>query len=178
MSLDLALIVFHHADRADRAYADVHDAVGDAQWMSKIAFAERHKHHRLVIRGTIAGRYVDFDGEGDATNDSAVHGAAVGAAAGLLLGPAGMAAGMVAGAAAGGTSGARSAPEMHDALIDQVRAELETGESAVVCLAPPNEVDDLVRAFATSDGRLVRHALTPEAAGALEAAVADRPAAG
>src|SRR4051794_28061684 len=67
--------------RTDRlrahAYADVHDALGDRAWMLKIAFAERHKHHRLVLRGTIAGRYVDIDDEGDATNASAVHGAAI-----------------------------------------------------------------------------------------------------
>lgn len=175
MSLDLALIVFGHTDAADHAYADVHDALGDRSWMLKIAFAERHRHHRLVIRGTIAGRYVDVDDEGDAANEDAARGAVIGAAAGLLLGPAGLAAGMTAGAAIGGTEGARSAPELHDALIDQVRAELAVGESAVVCLASPEDVDDLIDAFAATGGRVVRHTLTQQAAEALEAAVADRP---
>jgi uncharacterized membrane protein len=177
MSLDLALIVFQHTDRADRAYADVHDAVGDAAWQLRIAFAERHRH-RLVVRGTFAGHYVDYDGEGDAANASAVRGAAVGAAAGILLGPAGMAAGMVAGAAAGGREGALSAPEVHDALIDQVGAELEKGQSAIVYLASAQEVDDLMAVFESTGGRLVRHSLTPAAVAALGAAVADRPAAG
>src|SRR3954470_21148373 len=113
MSLDIAVLVFRHTSGADHAYANVHDVVGDAGWMHKLAFAEHHGNDRMVIRGTIAGHYVDVDGEGDVTGSKAVHGAEAGAAAGALLGPPGMAAGMVAGVAVRGPRQARAGPRGH-----------------------------------------------------------------
>src|SRR5881275_1980366 len=109
--------------------------------MHKLAFAEHHRHDRMVIRGTVAGRYVDVDGEGDVTGKKAVHGAEAGAAAGALLGPLGVAAGMTAGVAIGGLRQARSVPEFHSALVDELRAEVPKGGSAVVLLAAPEAVE-------------------------------------
>jgi hypothetical protein len=65
MSLDLALMIFDHTEGAERAYADVRDASGDAPWVHEIAFVEHHRHDRIVVRGTFAGRYVDLDEQGD-----------------------------------------------------------------------------------------------------------------
>ena len=175
MSLDLALLVFHRTEGADYAYSNVHDAVGEVPWTGEIAFAEHHRHDRMVVRGTIAGHYVDVDGEGDVTGKRAVHGAEAGAAAGALLGPPGFAAGMVAGAAVGGLTQARSVPEFHSARVDELRSEVPQGHSAVVLLAPPGEVDEMVAAFGGEEGTLVRHYLSPEAAKVLEDAVSGSP---
>jgi uncharacterized membrane protein len=98
-----------------------------------------------------------------------------GAVAGAFFGPAGFAAGLVAGGAAGGLSEADHAPHLHDALIDDVRSEVPQKSSAVLLLASPEHVDAMVDAFDGSDGRLVRHHLSPEEAQALESAVAGRP---
>ena len=54
--LDLAVIVFKHAEGADHAYADVLGEHGDASWVHEIALVEHHRHDRLVVRGTFAGR--------------------------------------------------------------------------------------------------------------------------
>jgi hypothetical protein len=54
-------------------------------------------------------------------------------------------------------SEADHAPHLHDALIDDVRSEVPQKSSAAL------------------DGRLVRHHLSPEAAQALESAVAGSP---
>jgi hypothetical protein len=43
VSLDLALLVFDHAEGAERAYADVLDASGQAPWVHEIAFVEHHR---------------------------------------------------------------------------------------------------------------------------------------
>src|SRR4051812_5950606 len=93
MSHDIAVLSFPHASGAEHAYARVQQAAGDADWTHKVAFAEHHRHDRMVIRGTVADHYVDIDGEGDVTGSKAVHGLEVGGAAGLLLGPAGLAVG-------------------------------------------------------------------------------------
>jgi uncharacterized membrane protein len=175
MSLDLAVLVFHRTEGAELAYSNVHDAVGQVPWEGEIAFAEHHRHGRIVVRGTIAGRYVDVDGEGDVTGKRAAHGAEAGAIAGVPLGPPGMAVGMVAGAALGGLSQARSVPEFHSALIDELRKEVPQGQSAIVLLGAPADVEAMLGAFEEEKGSLVRHHLSPEAAQVLKDAVSESP---
>src|SRR3954449_10695821 len=116
MSLDLALTIFGHIEGAERAYADVLDRSDGAPWVHEIAFVEHHRHDRIVVRGTFAGRYVDIDERGDVIGKRTAEGALTGAVAGVLFGPAGIAVGLVGGATAGGLSEADRAPHLHDAL--------------------------------------------------------------
>ena len=176
MSLDLALEVFAHIAGADHAYADVLDAVGDVPWVHEIALVEHHRRDRVVIRGSFAGRYVDIEDQSDPIGRRTAEGALTGAVAGVFFGPAGLAVGLVGGAVAGGVAQA-GVPELHDALIDEVRADVPQGSSAVVLLAGPDHVDAMVSAFEGRGGRLVRRHLSREAARALEDAVAGRPSA-
>jgi uncharacterized membrane protein len=175
MSLDLALMIFDRVEGAERAYSDVLGAAHDAPWVHEIAFVEHHRHDRIVVRGTFAGRYLDLDDQGDVIGKRTTEGALTGAVAGAFFGPAGFAAGLVAGGAAGGLSEADHAPHLHDALIDDVRSEVPAKSSAVLLLASPEHVDAMVAAFDGGRGRLVRHHLSPEEAQALERAVAGRP---
>jgi uncharacterized membrane protein len=175
MSLDLALMIFDHVEGAERAYSDVLGAAHAAPWVHEIAFVEHHRHDRIVVRGTFAGRYLDLDDQGDVIGKRTTEGALTGAVAGAFFGPAGFAAGLVAGGAAGGLSEADHATHLHDALIDDVRSEVPQKSSAVLLLASPEHVDAMVDAFDGGDGRLVRHHLSPEEAQALERAVAGRP---
>ncbi len=175
MSLDLALMIFDHVEGAERAYADVLDASRDSPWVHEIAFVEHHRHDRIVVRGTFAGRYIDLDDQGDVIGKRTAEGALTGAVVGIFFGPMGLAVGLVGGGTAGGLSESKHVPHLHDAFIDEVRAEVPEKSSALLLLAAPGHVDAMVAAFEGRGGRLVRHHLTPEAAQALEAAVAGRP---
>ena len=175
MSLDLALMVFDHVEGAERAYTHLPGASASGPWVHEIAFVEHHRHDRIVVRGTFAGRYVDIDEQGDAIGKRTAEGALTGAVVGGLFGPPGFAAGLVVGGTAGGLDEAAHVTHLHDAFLDDVRAEVPVKSSAIVLLASPDHVDSMVAAFEGQGGRLVRHHLTPQAAQALEDAVAGRP---
>jgi hypothetical protein len=165
MSLDLALAVFPRIEGADHAYADVLDVTGDVPWVHEIALVEHHRRDRLVIRGTFAGRYVDEDDQRDPIGKKTAEGALTGAIAGVLFGGGGI---------AGGMTEAR-VPELHDALFDEVRADVPEKSSAVVLLAAPDHVDAMAAAFAGRGGQIIRRHLSADAARAFEAAVQARP---
>jgi hypothetical protein len=130
---------------------------------------------RIVVRGTFAGRYLGLDDQGDVIGKRTTEGAPNGRRRGRVLRP-----GRVRRRPRGrrrrrGVSEADHAPHLHDALIDDVRSEVPQKSSAVLLLASPEHVGAMVDAFDGSDGRLVRHHLSPEEAQALESAVAGRP---
>jgi uncharacterized membrane protein len=171
--LDLALLVFEHTEGAERAYSRV--PTQGVRWAQEIAFAEHHRHDRIVVRGTVAGHYVDADDEQRFIGPRTAEGALGGATVGLLLGPPGVAVGLVGGGLAGSVSEERSGPHLRSALFDLVRQEVPEGASALLLLASPDDVDAMASSLEGQDGRLVRHHLSAETAGALQAAVADSP---
>jgi uncharacterized membrane protein len=175
VGLDLALIVFEHTEGAERAYSRV--STEGAVWAKEVAFVEHHRHDRIVVRGTIAGHYVDADDEQEFIGTRTVEGALGGAAVGALLGPPGIAAGLVGGGLAGSVAEERRGPHLRSALFDEVRREVPEGSSALILLATAADVDAMVEALEGQNGRPVRHHLTAEAASALQAAVADSPSA-
>ena len=175
MSLDLALLAFAHTEGAERAYSDVLDSASEAPWIREIAFVEHHKHDRIVVRGTFAGRYVDIEDESDPIGKKTVEGALTGAVVGALFGPPGFAAGIVSGGLVGAHAQAAPVPELHGAFFDEIRADVPEGSSALILLAAPAHVDAMVAALEGHHGTLVRHHLTAETAQALEAAVAGSP---
>jgi uncharacterized membrane protein len=176
MSLDLAVMVFSRIDGADHAYADACEAGGDAAWLREAAVVEHHRHDRISVRGTVAGHYVDADDEGDVVGKRALEGALTGAVAGAVFGPAGIAAGLAAGGTVGGVSEAHSAPHLHSALFDEVRADVPQKSSAIVLLAAPSHVDEMVAALeGHKDTQLVRRRLSDDVARSLQDAVASSP---
>jgi uncharacterized membrane protein len=175
MSLDLVLMVFDRIEAAELAYADLPAAPLRAPWIHEIAFVEHHRHDRVVVRGTFAGRYVDVDDRGDVIGKRTAEGALTGAVAGAFFGPTGFAVGLAIGATAGGVKEAEHAPYLHDAFVDELRAEVPEKSSAILLLASPEHVEAMVDAFKGSGSRLVRHHLLPEEAQALEAAVVGSP---
>ena len=173
--LDIAIVVFDHVDGADHAYASVLERSAHAPWMDHVALVEHHRHDRIVVRGTFAGRYVDIDERGEVIGRRTAEGALTGAVVGLFFGPMGLAAGIVGGGAVGGASEAHAVPQLHDAFIDEVRSGVPEKSSGVLLLATAEHVDAMVAAFEGHHGTVVRHQLSPEAALALEQAVAGRP---
>ena len=86
MSLDLALLVFDHIEGAERAYAS--HARGRRQrrpGSTRSSFVEHHRHDRVVVRGTFAGRYVDVDERGDVIGKRTAEGALTGALVGIAV---------------------------------------------------------------------------------------------
>src|SRR3954470_17376678 len=175
MSLDLALLVFDRIEGAERAYAAMLETAGRPSWVHEVSFVEHHRHDRIVVRGTFAGRYVDVDERGDVIGKRTGEGALTGAVAGAVFGPPGFAVGLVAGATAGGLSESEHAPHLHDAFMDELRSEVPQKSSALLLLAAPEHVDAMVASLDGHGGRLVRHHLSAEAALALEDAVAGHP---
>ena len=174
---DFALMVFKHTGGAEQAYSRAPSDVDGVRWSQEIAFVEHHGHDRIVVRGTVAGHYVDADDDGDFIGPKTAEGALGGAAVGVLGGPPGLAAGFVTGGIVGGLAQEHSGPRLRSALFDEVRNEVPEGSSAVILFAPPEHVDAMVAAFEGQDGRLVRHRLTADQAEALKAAVAGSPSA-
>jgi uncharacterized membrane protein len=175
MSLDLALVVFPHADGAERAYADARDRWGDEPWIDEIALVERHRHDRIIVRGTFAGRYVDVDDKADVTGKDTAVGALTGGVVGAAFGPLGIAVGLVGGATAGGIIESDKLPELHDAFFDELRADVPEGSSAVVLFAAPDHVQTMVRELESEGGETVLHHLTDDQAKALADAVSGDP---
>ena len=175
--LDLAVMVFDHTEGAERAYSDVRSEVGGVPWAQEVAFVEHHGHDRIVVRGEFAGHYIDVDDAERFIGRKTAEGALTGAVAGVVFGPPGIAAGLVGGGIAGSVSEEHSGPKLRSAFFDEVRTDVPEGSSAIILLAAADHVDAMVAALAPMHGRLVRRSLTPEAAQALEEAVADSPAA-
>jgi uncharacterized membrane protein len=177
MRLDLAVMVYKHIDDADHVYADASVDHRDATWLREAAVVEHHRHDRIEVRGTVAGHWVDADDEQDVIGKKAVEGVLTGGAVGLIFGPAGLAAGMAAGGSIGGHAQSESGEHLHGAFFDEVRADVPPKSSAIVLLAAPEHVDQMVAAIEGNkrSGQLVRRELPDEVAKALQDAVAARP---
>ena len=175
MSLDLALLVFERVEGAERAYAHL------------LETAERRRGSTRSRSSSTTGTTASSSGArspaATSTSTSAVTSSASGRArepsparwSASLFGPPGFAFGLVAGATAGGLSEAERAPHLHDTFLDEIRSEVPQKSSALLLLAAPEHVDAMIAALDGHGGRLVRHHLTPEAALALEDAVAGHP---
>jgi uncharacterized membrane protein len=178
MSLDLAVLTFPTLEGAEEVFADVRDRVRDAPWLDELAFVQHRWDGRMVVRGTLAGHYVDVDEEGDVIGPSTAVGALTGALVGALFGPPGFAAGLVAGAAAGGLIQAREAEELQGGLFDELRASVPEGESALVLLAEARHVDEMIEAFGGNRARLaLRKTLSDDAVAVLQATLTQTPSA-
>ena len=172
---DIAILTFHHVDGAERAYADVLADAAGAPWTREVAFVEVHHKHRVTVRGTFAGHFLDVEDVGDAIGRDTGEGAIAGGLVGLAFGPPGVAVGLVTGGVIGGTLEAGHVHAPRGALYDELREDVPEKSSAVLVYAPPDDVDAMIAAFGDRHDRVIRHTPTPEEAAALEAAVRQAP---
>lgn len=175
MSLELAILTFPHPEGAERAFAHVAPTAADPPWLHELAFVERHRHDRITVRGTFAGRYVDIEGAGDVIGRDTIIGALTGAVVGAAFGPPGFAAGLVAGGALGGYVQSKHVPETHSELLEQIRVHVAESASAIVLLAAREHIDAMFSAFEGSGGEAYRRALTKEQAEQLQAGLTGAP---
>ena len=185
MSLDLAVVRFDGEDTAVRSYADAKARAGDAPWVHEVGFVEHHPSGRLVLRGTFAGHYLDVDESDRVSQTGAGIGAAAGGLVGVLLGPPGIAVGLLVGGILGAELGSPTDTEPEgDAkeLAKQLRATVPRASSAIVLIAAPADVDQMLAAFGDEgaaefgeDAQPVRRTLSADEAAALEASLQAAP---
>ena len=177
MSLDVAVAQFDGEGTAVRRYAAAREGPGtDPGWTHKVGFVEHHRNGRLLLRGTFAGHYLDVDESDRVSQKGAGEGAVAGGLVGVLLGPAGFAVGLTLGALMGSRAGQASDVEAEpEALAEQLRAAVPRSSSAIVLIADPPDVDEMVAALGASAQGITRETLTAEQQAALEASLSTAP---
>jgi uncharacterized membrane protein len=180
MGLDFALVSFDGINAAAEAFAAARDRAGAAaRWASEVGFVEHHKDGHLVLRGTFAGHYVDADEAVHVSEHGATEGVAIGAVIGTLVGgPPGLAVGTVLGGTLGSQRGKPSETDVEpEPLAERLRAAVPRSDSAIVLIADANDVDEMIAVVGEAGGQVIRRALTPEDAAAVQAALRASPAA-
>jgi Protein of unknown function (DUF1269) len=152
--LQLVVVRFHGENTAVERYTRARDALPYRSsaprpaWTHDVGFVERHHNGRLLMRGTFLGHYVDVD-EGDSVSQrGAGEGAATGGLIGVLGGPPGIALGILAGGLAGAHLASPDTVEAEpDVLAARIRDAVPPGGSALVMVAPPAEVEEMLGAI-------------------------------
>jgi uncharacterized membrane protein len=128
------------------------------------------------VRGTFVGHYVDVDESDDASETGGREGAATGGLLGVLLGPPGIAVGLLLGAIVGAEVGNPKEPESEpEALTARLRDEIPRSSSAIVIIAAPAVVDEMIEALGDDAKDLSRRTLAGDEAAALEASLSAAP---
>jgi uncharacterized membrane protein len=177
MDLDFALVRFSGGATAAETFAAARDRSGaDATWTREVGLVEHHHDGHMVLRGTFAGHYVDADEALHVSERGVGEGFAVGALVGVLGGPPGLAIGMVLGATLGSQVGAPSEADFEpEPLVDRLRMAVPNSGSAIVLIAPPRDVAEMLTAIGESGGEVVRGTLTADQAAALQASISATP---
>lgn len=172
---DVGVARFAGIDGAERAFADARDGDPEAAWTGDAAFVEVHWDGRIVVRGSVAGHYVDLDGERDPMGRDTGIGAVAGAAVGFALGPSAFAIGLVGGATVGGIIEASELPRLEGPAFDAIREQVPEGASAVVVVSDAERVAAMGEALAGAADALQRYRLSPAAEAELQSALAQAP---
>lgn len=180
MGLDFALVSFDGVNSAAWAFAAARDRLRTAApWASEVGFVEHHENGHLVLRGTFAGHYVDVDEALHVSERGVAEGVGAGAVIGAVLaGPLGFAVGTAMGVAVGSQVGKPSESDAEpEPLADRLRATVPLSGSAIVLIADADDVDEMIAAIGETSAQVVRRALSPEEAGAVQASLSASPAA-
>jgi uncharacterized membrane protein len=177
VGLDLALVRFDGEGTAVQRYAAAKDlAEGEARWAREVGFVEHHGHGRLLLRGTFAGHYVDVDESDHVSQKGAGEGAVAGGLVGVLLGPLGIAVGLVVGGILGSQAGTASDSEAEPELLaDRLRDAVPRSSSAIVLIAAPADVDEMLAALGDGAQGVTRRTLSADEAAQLELALSAAP---
>ncbi len=175
MSVDFAVVQFDGEGTAVKRYADAKDrARSDAPWTQKVGFVEHHHNGRLLLRGLFAGHYLDVDESDHVSQRGGAEGAVAGGLVGVLLGPPGIALGFVVGGIAGAKGAAVSDSELEPQdLADQLRVVVPKSSSAIVLIAPPEDVDEMLSGLGASGEGVTRQTLDSEQTAQLEASLGE-----
>jgi uncharacterized membrane protein len=177
VSLDAAVALFDGETTAVKRYAAARDrSASDASWMQKVGFVERHHGGHMLLRGTFAGHYLDVDESDHVSQKGGAEGAVAGGLVGVLLGPPGIALGIMIGGVVGAEAGTPTEVEADpEALAEQLRAAVPKSSSAIVLIAEPSDVDEMVAALGEGAETIERRTLTGEEEARLQASLSAAP---
>ncbi|HXB16225.1 MAG TPA: DUF1269 domain-containing protein [Solirubrobacteraceae bacterium] len=180
MSLEVVVLRFEKESDAVQRFARARDATPrwepEPRWTRDVGFVERHHSGRLLLRGSFAGHYLDFDENDDFSQKDAGEGAVAGGLIGVLGGPPGIAVGLLVGGLLGGNLGSPDERESEpEAFVERLRAALPPESSALVMIAAPAEIDELLAAIGDGASDTVRRALDDEQTAAVQAALSAAP---
>jgi uncharacterized membrane protein len=178
VGLDLALVRFDGENAAaERLAAARGRRGGDPPWTREVGFVEHHHSRNLVLRGTFAGHFLDVDEIDHVSQKGAGEGAIAGSLIGVLLGPPGIALGLLIGGIVGSQVGEPDETDEPEpqALAEQLRELIPRASSAIVMIAAPPEVDEMLAAIGEGSQGTIRRALTEEEVAALEASLRSAP---
>ena len=177
VDLDFAVAQFEGEDTASVRFAEARDRSGaDARWAREVGLVEHHHSGKLLLRGTFAGHYLDIDESDHVSQKGAGGGAVAGGLIGALGGPPGIAVGIMLGGIIGSQVGAPTDTEDEpQLLVERLREAMPRSRSAIVMIAPPHDVDEMMSAIGDSVESRSRESLTAEQAAALEASLRDAP---
>jgi uncharacterized membrane protein len=176
VDLEFALVVFDGENGAVERFAAARDrSSSGARWVSEVGLVEHHNNGHLLLRGTFAGHYVDYDEADHVSERGAGEGAVTGGLIGVLLGPPGIAVGLVLGGIIGSLVGKPSDAEAEpEPLVSRLRTLVPRSSSAIVLIAAAGDADEMLTAV--GEGRdTIRRTLTADQAAALEAALSATP---
>lgn len=175
-ALHVGVASFAGNDGAEQAFAAARDRDPGAGWTGDAALVEVHHEGRVVVRGSVAGHYVDVDGLGDVIGPDTGEAAVVGGLLGLPFGPSALAVGLVGGATVGGaTVEASHAAESKGPAIDAIRDHVPEGASAVVVVSTAARVAAMSGALAGVAESVQDYPLSPAAEAQLRSALAAAP---
>lgn len=178
-TLQFALMGFEGESAAAQSFAAACEHCGSVPWLREVGVVEHHRNGRLVLRGTFAGHYVDVDENDHVSEIGAGRGALVRGLVGAVLGPPGIAVGLVLGTVVGSQTGAPSEVEPEpQPLSDRLRDAVPPSSSALLLIAGPLEIDEMLEAVgatATATG-VTRGTLAAHVQAELDAALASAPA--
>ena len=164
MALEIAIARFDGEGTAVQRYQAAKEASGgQARWTREVGFVEHHHSGRMLLRGTFAGHYLDVDENDRVSEVGTGAGAVAGGIVGALLGPAGIAFGLIVGGVLGShVSSGRTIEEEPEALAEQLREAVPRSASALVLIAPAEDVTEMLRAVGDGAAGVVRESLTAE----------------
>jgi uncharacterized membrane protein len=181
-TLEVALVRFDGEGTAVQRFADARDAIprtsaAQPRWIRDVGFIERHHNGRLLLRGTFAGHYVDVDESDTFSQKGAGEGAVAGGLLGVLVGPPGIAVGLVLGAVVGAR---RALPDEEvepepEAVTARIREMVPPSSSAIVMIAAPPEVDELLDAIGDRAADTLRRVLAEDEIAEIGAALSTAP---
>lgn len=173
--MQFAVVCFTHDDGADSAFGAARQREPDAAWIGEAALLVHHHNDRITLNGTVLGRYVSADEQDHISQPGAAVGGIVGGLLGLVLGPPASAVGIVVGGALGAKVGPADETESEpDQLMDDLRAAVPKGSSAILLIADGAHVDAMLAAMG-DDGAATRRDLDAEELAALSASLASAP---
>ena len=75
MALELAVVTYPGQSGAESTFGTLRERAGDVPWTHEVALVEHHHNDRIVVHGTVAGRFVSVSEDDHFSQPGAAKGA-------------------------------------------------------------------------------------------------------